>query len=651
MPNPSTPVASTSGTPLLTQMLVTVMLPIIVLMGGLTVWIYNEIKSETSHIMLESGEQVVQGHAAEVAAILNGLQEEVAVLATAPLLASATREKDLPAWFKGNIPELKLAEMLFFVDTNFEATFVTRDGKMGQANLSKRQYVKDLLSGRVAEVLTNPVISTATQQPISVIAKVVKDPQGNIVGALAITVTLEMLSEITDKTKLTDRSYAWIADGTGLLVAHPSEKARMTINVTDADKSGFTGLDFHGKRMIAGESGTGDILNIQGESVTMIFTQIANTPGWTFGVSVPSTELYASANRLSITLVLVMLFGLGLVVVLIVLSSLSQAKPITKLAEAMQNLVSDDKGINARLIATGPKEIRAVTNNFNFFMEKLGGSVSSIVQVAEGLTQASNQLENTGSTLSQQVSKQSQEMDQVASAASELTQTFEEVAQHAKLASDDSVRVKEQANRGHEALVHNQKQISALSDRISDAAKELQELHHSSEQIGEVLDSITSIAEQTNLLALNAAIEAARAGEHGRGFAVVADEVRTLAEQTRESTERTQDVIQNLRGLIVQAISTMDAGAKQATETVEYSKEAEQALTDIQQAVSQLEQMNLQIASTTVQQQTTMEEVNSNIIHLAEAVAVLQNETSEITQQSASVAKAGQEMEKIARSI
>jgi len=286
-----------------------------------------------------------------------------------------------------------------------------------------------------------------------------------------------------------------------------------------------------------------------------------------------------------------------------------------------------------------------------FLMEKLGQSVNSIIQVAEGLTQASKTLENTGSTLSQQVSKQSQEMDYVASAASELTHTFEEVAQHAQLASDESIRVKEQANKGHEALVHNQKQISSLSDRISDAANELHELHHSSQQIGEVLDSITNIAEQTNLLALNAAIEAARAGEHGRGFAVVADEVRTLAEQTRVSTERTQDVIQNLQGLIVQAISTMDAGAKQATETVEYSQEAERALTDIQQAVGQLEQMNLQIASTTVQQQATMEEVNSNIIHLAEAVAVLQNETSEITQQSASVAEAGQQMEKVARSI
>src|SRR5690554_3467456 len=128
----------------------------------------------------------------------------------------------------------------------------------------------------------------------------------------------------------------------------------MTINVTDADKSGFTGLDFHGKRMIAGESGTGDILNIQGESVTMIFSQIANTPGWTFGISVPTAELYASATRLSGTLVIIMLFGLGLIIVLVVLSSLSQAKPIAKLAEAMQNLASNDNGINARLAASGP---------------------------------------------------------------------------------------------------------------------------------------------------------------------------------------------------------------------------------------------------------------------------------------------------------
>lgn len=642
---------SASGKPLLTQMLLTVMLPIIILMSALTFWIYNEIKTETSEIMLHSGEQVVKGHAAEVSAILSGLQEKVAILATAPLLISENRSSELPLWFKGNISELKLAEMLFFVDTNYLATFVTREGKIGQADLSQRQYVKDLLSGKKTEVLTNPVISTATNLPVSVLAKAVKDSEGNIVGALAITVTLEMLSEITDTVKLTDLSYAWITDGTGLLVAHPSEKARMTINVTDADKSGFTGLDAHGKRMVAGESGTGDILNIQGEPVTMIFSPIKNTPGWTFGVSVPSAELFATANRISSALVIIMLLVMLMIIVLIILASLSLAKPIATLAKAMESLVSTDSGVNARLTASGPKEIRAVTINFNAFMEKLGGSVSSIIQVAGGLTQASNKLASTGATLSQQVEKQSEEMDQVAAAANELTHTFEEVAQHAQQASEESIRVKEQANRGHQALVHNQKLISILSDRISEAATELQQLHQSSEQIGEVLDSITSIAAQTNLLALNAAIEAARAGEHGRGFAVVADEVRTLAEQTRQSTERTQDVIQNLRELIIQAINTMDAGAKQATETVEYSKEAEQALTDIQQAVSQLEQMNLQIASTTVQQQATMEEVNNNINHLAEAVSILQNETAEITQQSRSVAEAGQQMEQVARAI
>ena len=640
-----------SGTPLLTQMLLTVMLPIIVLMGALTFWIYNEIKEETSAIMLASGEQVVDGHAAEVSAILNGLQEQVAMLATTPMLASERRSDALPTWLAGNLKELKLAEMIFFVDTRGQAIYMTNDNNLGQADLRERDYVQTLLSGRQDSIITNPIVSKATNQPISVIGKVVKDDQGRTAGILAITVTLEVLTHITDNTKVTDSSYAWIVDGTGLLVAHPSAKARMTINVTDADKHGFTGLDQHGRRMVNGETGTGEILNIQGEPVTMIFEQIKNTPGWTFGVSVPTAELYASANRLSSLLVIVMLAGLVIIVILVVMASISLAKPIAKLVEAMEVVTSDDSGINARLKASGPREIQAVTTSFNRFMEKLSQSVDSIVSVAEDLTRASQNLENTGNTLNQQVASQSMEMDQVASAANQLTGTFEEVAHSAQLASDESIRMKERANKGYEALMHNQKQISSLSSRISDAANELQQLHQSSEQIGEVLDSITGIAEQTNLLALNAAIEAARAGEHGRGFAVVADEVRTLSEQTRKSTEKTQSVIQELRDLITHAISTMDAGAKEAVETVERSKEAEQALTDIQQAVAQLEQMNLQIASATEEQQATMEEVNRNMRHLAEAVSVLQDETHQISEQSASMADAGQQMERVARSI
>ena len=454
-----------SGTPLLTQMLLTVMLPIVILMSILTFLIYNEIKSETSEIMLHSGEQVVQGNAAEVSATLAGLQEQIAIIATTPMLTSAEhRAIALPNWLKSNISEMKFAEMLFFIDKNSQATYFSSEGKLGQADLSQRHYVKELLSGRISEVFTNPVVSTATKQPVSVIAKAVTDSEGKVVGALAMTVTLEVLSTITNKAKLTKTSYAWIVDGTGLIIAHPSEKARMSTNVTNSDKDGFKGLDEHGRRMVAGESGTGDILNIQGESVTMIFSQIKSTPGWTFGMSVPTTELYATVNQLSSKLVLIMLFSLFIVIVLVVLASLSQAKSIAKLAKAMENVANTDSGINARLTASGPREVRVVTQNFNFFMDKLGRSVESIIQVAEGLTAASKTLEQTGSTLNQQVAMQSQEMDQVASAASELTSTFEEVAHHAQLASDESVRVKAQANKGYEALMQSQKQISVLSE-------------------------------------------------------------------------------------------------------------------------------------------------------------------------------------------
>ncbi|MDX1400216.1 MAG: cache domain-containing protein, partial [Oceanospirillum sp.] len=232
MSEQGTPTAS--GTPLLTQMLLTVMLPIIILMCGLTFWIYSEIKSETSQIMLTSGEQVAEGHAAEVSAILAGLQEEVSMLASTPMLATDRRDDALQRWFAGNLKEIKLAEMIFFVDTSAQATYLAKNGKTGQANLAERQYVKDLLSGKKELILTNPIVSKATNKPISVIAKSVKDDNGNVAGILAITVTLEMLSQITDNISLTEGSYAWIVDGTGLLVAHPSEKARMTINVTDA---------------------------------------------------------------------------------------------------------------------------------------------------------------------------------------------------------------------------------------------------------------------------------------------------------------------------------------------------------------------------------------------------------------------------------
>ncbi len=643
--------SSAQGTSLVTRMMVTVLLPILIIMAALTAWLYQEIKQDTSQQILSSGQKVNHAKGAEIAAILHGLQEDVAILATNQMLTSPSRDNDLIPWMKNNLTALSAAEMMFFVAPDGNATYLGANGKSGQANLSSRGYVQTLLSGKQQQLVTNPVISKATKQPISVIGHVVKDAQGQIAGILAITITLDVLSEIAASSNLTTSSYGWIADGTGLLIAHPSPKARMNINVTDGDKHGFTGLDAYGKKMVAGESGFGEILNIQKAPVTMIYSQIPNTPGWTFGISVPSDDLYASANNLSSLLIIAMLITLAVVVILVIASSLHLAKPIRALADAMAQVARNDNGVEARLTAAGPQEIQAVTLNFNAFMEKLSNSVHSMKSVADSLNSQASRLESTGSTLSAQVDTQSQEMEQVALAADQLTATFDEVARSAQMASDESVKVKEQAELGYQAIMDNQKQVSALSDHIGEAAEELKQLHHSSEQIGEVLSSITSIAEQTNLLALNAAIEAARAGEHGRGFAVVADEVRTLSEQTRQSTEKTQSVIEELQQLINSAVATMDKGAEEAQQTVIRSQEAERALGDIQQAVIQLEQKNLQIASATEEQQATMDEVNKNMGQLANAVGILKGETNDIREQSQQIASAGEQMKQVANSI
>lgn len=641
----------TEGMPLVTRMMLSVLLPIMVLMSGLTVWLYTEIKSETSELMLDSGRKVAEARSSEVTAILRGFQNQVSLLANNQFPKSSPDDTAFLNWMKTRIEQLPMAEMLFFVDAKGDAIYLAANGKTGSTNLSSREYVQDILSGKKTELITNPIISKATGQAISVIAHRVTDPSGQIKGLLAITVTLDALSQITTSASISEGSYGWIIDGTGLIVAHPSEKARMTINVTDGDKHGFKGLDFYGRKMVAGESGYGEILNLKGEPVTMIFSPVPDTPGWTFGISVPSESLYYSADSLSLQLVTVMIIGLAMCAVLIILASIRLVGPIKELVKAMEVVTSDDSGINARLKASGPQEIQEVTVSFNRFMEKLSSSVDSMIAVSNDLNNQARQLENSGATLAGQIETQSTEMGNVSRAAEQLTGSFDAVARSAQQASDESTRMGELARTSYKAITENQKQVIALSERISNAATELKKLHRSSDQIGEVLDTITGIAEQTNLLALNAAIEAARAGEHGRGFAVVADEVRTLSEQTRQSTEKTQDVIQDLQQLISSTVATMDQGAGEAEQTVTRAQEAEHALNDIQQAVSSLEKMNLQIASAAEEQQATLDEVNHNMLEVSGAINILRDETRTICQQSAEISGAGQKMEQVARAI
>lgn len=281
--------------------------------------------------------------------------------------------------------------------------------------------------------------------------------------------------------------------------------------------------------------------------------------------------------------------------------------------DLMYELAEGNGDLTRRLPSPNDDEVSQLCNAVNLFIIKLQDIISNIVQDVVELTKEATLLQHAGSELSVSSDTQRMETTQVATAMNEMTATVQEVARNASSAADSATEADQDTSTGKDIVSSTMKSIDDLATDIEKASSAIDTVEQDSENIGGVLDVIRGIAEQTNLLALNAAIEAARAGEQGRGFAVVADEVRTLASRTQTSTEEIQVMIERLQTGSRNAVSLMSKSKEKAQQTVTQAAEANSALISISNAVSKINDMNTQIAAAATEQSVVAEDINKNV--------------------------------------
>jgi methyl-accepting chemotaxis protein len=322
-------------------------------------------------------------------------------------------------------------------------------------------------------------------------------------------------------------------------------------------------------------------------------------------------------------------------------------KPLDKIVDAVRDISEGEGDLRQRLDIDREDELGELAKWFNQFLEGIQNLVSQVINCSEQVTESSQITQEIASSCCNELESQQGEIGALATAVTEMSATAQEVAKSAEQAADETRNASEESNKGKQVVIETVDAIDGLASEVQTAGEVIHQLEANSDNIGTILDVIRGIAEQTNLLALNAAIEAARAGEQGRGFAVVADEVRTLAQRTQQSTEEIQTMIERLQEGSKRAVEVMRNAREGADGSVQQAARAGDSLEEIAKAVSSIADMNTQIASAAEEQNAVTVEIDKNIVGISSVIDSIVGKTRQSVHDSEQLTELSHELNKL----
>ncbi|PAJ71945.1 hypothetical protein CJF42_23930, partial [Pseudoalteromonas sp. NBT06-2] len=449
-------------------------------------------------------------------------------------------------------------------------------------------------------VVNEPFEDSRTKVVSAALSMPVYSYSGKLIAIAGLDLKLEVIQQhIKKNVKFNGLGNAFLFQESGQLITLPEgvkfdEKDR-TLNSLEqsTNTSGFFQLINEQKKL----SFHRVIYNGIPQIVALI--KIESTKplmDWRLALMYPQEKVDEPIIKTTIELIVftfILIISLGFLLSFLIKLGL---KPLSEISDAMTRIVNGDGDLTQRLIVKDKNEIGKLAQMFNEFVSNINHVVKESLNVSTQVSNSSERLQSMMEQADDAVQSQNAELDMIATATTELSQAVNEISSNAESSSQATIEVQNQVYVGMELVTKADLQINTLANSFRDSETLVTELNVNSDKIGEVLDVIGSIADQTNLLALNAAIEAARAGDHGRGFTVVADEVRTLAKQTQDSTSNIQSIINTLRDNTKQVLTVMVDNRQHAEQSVEDAKHIHQQLTKLTVEVENIQSQSLQIA-------------------------------------------------------
>ena len=494
---------------------------------------------------------------------------------------------------------------IYFAGT--DGSMLDGDGSDYQGYDAKSQSWYQLAQGTNTPIITPPYRDD-TYTPPEIIISIAMARDDGVIGG---DITTQRLQQILSAIKLPAQGVSILVDNQGRVIAY-KEPERVLKPLSEL-------IDGVAMQQLTQPTSNGIPLevSVHGKAKLLWSRPVANSQ-WLLVSIVDQQRLFAPLQRqlihqllISGVILLVSLFSIGTLIGLLL-------RPLRRVSSALALIANGDGDLTQRLRVHTQDEVGQLAANFNQFVGSLHELIGHIRQEAESLgNSAASGLKRSADTV-QELGNQQQEIAMVATAVTEMASATAEIAHNAENTAAAAQQSSVSSTDGLNLVNQTRSSITSLANEVGEATEVIHELSRHANEISSVLATIQGIAEQTNLLALNAAIEAARAGEQGRGFAVVADEVRVLSKRTQSSTTEIQSTIDTLQRTTQQAVALMEKSQSLASHSVEDAVAAPRALDEITRAVSLISDMSTQIATAAEEQTKVTEEITANVTAIKE---------------------------------